>query len=164
MFSSADLSLATGKCSRINLSQAAYCKHFCCQNRRFFWELYLLASAGWWRVPDRGKNQPDRLHPLVVLQPQRLVRSLAQHRCVTPKHLLQNVISGILPSSAQRVYRLKIANFLRTFSHVGIFDPALWSVLSPLPLSPTLWFNTPPFPVWISTGKFMYTACGCLVV
>jgi hypothetical protein len=36
------------------------------------------------------------------------------------------------------VYRLEIANFLCTFSHVGIFNPALGSVLSyvaPLPFS-----------------------------
>ncbi len=38
-----------------------------------------------------------------------------------------------------QVYQLKIANFLLTFSHVGIFNPALWSVLSP-----SLWFNSPP--------------------
>ncbi len=53
------------------------------------------------------------------------------HSSSSPKHLLQNVISGIFSSSTHSVYRLEIANFLRTFSHVGIFDPALWSVLSP---------------------------------
>jgi hypothetical protein len=35
MFSSANLSLAAGKCARIHLSQADSCKHFQCQNRRF---------------------------------------------------------------------------------------------------------------------------------
>jgi hypothetical protein len=37
-----------------------------------------------------------------------------------------------------RVYRLEIAKFLSTLSHVGIFNPALGSVLSfaPLPFPP----------------------------
>ncbi len=47
------------------------------------------------------------------------------HSSSSPKHLLQNVISGIFSSSIHSVYRLEVANFLRTFSHVGIFDPAL---------------------------------------
>ncbi len=47
------------------------------------------------------------------------------------KQLLQNVISGIFSISTNIFYRMEIANFLRTFSHVGIFDPALWPVLPP---------------------------------
>ncbi len=31
-----------------------------------------------------------------------------------------------------RVYRLEMANFWRTFSHIGIFNPSLWSVVSPV--------------------------------
>ncbi len=67
-----------------------------------------------------------------------------------------------LQFNIQRVYRLEIANFLRTISHVGIFDLAFWSVLypccpssllsgSPLPL--------PTFPVWIST---VYVCIQCV--
>ncbi len=48
----------------------------------------------------------------------------------SPKQLLQNVLSGIFHCSTFRVYRPEIANFLHTFSHVSIFDPALWSVLA----------------------------------
>jgi hypothetical protein len=44
----------------------------------------------------------------------------------SPKHLHQNVISGIFSSSTY--YRLEIANFLRTIIHVSIFDPAFLSV------------------------------------
>ncbi len=58
-------------------------------------------------------------------------RKRPSHTSSSIKHLLQNFISGIFYSSTHRAYRLAIANFLRTFSHVGIFDPALWSVLSP---------------------------------
>jgi hypothetical protein len=48
-----------------------------------------------------------------------------------------------------RVFRLETgANFLSTFSHAGIFNPALGYVLSCVPLSYSLWFNSPPpFPV-----------------
>jgi hypothetical protein len=45
-----------------------------------------------------------------------------------------------------RLYRLEVANFLRTFSHVGILTQ-LCDLYSPLlPLSLSLWFNSPPPP------------------
>jgi hypothetical protein len=80
----------------------------------------------------------------------------------SPKHLLQNMISGIFSRSTHRVYRLEIANFLPTFIHVGItiFDlAARWPLLS---LS--LWFNTtpPPFPVWINTNTYGGWDIGCV--
>ncbi len=53
-----------------------------------------------------------------------------------------------------RIYSLEVANFLRTFSNVGIFNPAVWSVLSPvvpLPFSLVQLSVSPPFfLVWIS--------------
>jgi hypothetical protein len=42
--------------------------------------------------------------------------------------------------------RLEIANFLRTLSHVGIFDPALWSVLSPVSPVPFSLVQHSPLP------------------
>jgi hypothetical protein len=57
-----------------------------------------------------------------------------------------------------RVYR-DYGNFVRTFSHVGIFNPALWSVLSlvaPLPFSLLQLSPLPPSPCeWVLT----YTVC-----
>ncbi len=54
-----------------------------------------------------------------------------------------SLISGIFSSSKHRVYRLEIASFLHTFSHVGRFDLALCDLYSPLlPLSLSLWFNS----------------------
>ncbi len=54
------------------------------------------------------------------------------HPSSSPKYLFRNVIGGIFWSSTHRVYRLEIANFFCTFSHVCILDPAMWSVLSPV--------------------------------
>jgi hypothetical protein len=46
-----------------------------------------------------------------------------------------------------------------TVSHVGIFDPALWTV-APLPFSLVQLYPTPPFPVWICK---LYTRTQCVV-
>jgi hypothetical protein len=51
---------------------------------------------------------------------------------------------GTLRQVFIRVYRLEMAIFLRTFSHVGIFNPGMWSVLSPVAPLSSLWFNSPP--------------------
>ncbi len=51
------------------------------------------------------------------------------HSSSSPKLLLQNVISGIFLSSSHRVYRLEIANSLRTI-YVGFCYPALGFVRS----------------------------------
>ncbi len=68
----------------------------------------------------------------------------------SPILLVQNVIGGIFSSSTHRVYRLEIAIlFLRTLTHVGIFDPALWSVLSLVaPLPPSLVHHLRVHTVW----------------
>jgi hypothetical protein len=68
-------------------------------------------------------------------------------------HLKILTCNGTLRQVFTRVYRLEIANFLRTFSHVGIFNPALCSVLSPvapLPFSLVQLSSPPSFPGWIS--------------
>jgi hypothetical protein len=83
------------------------------------------------------------------LRPETIIKLIQIHFLLSssPKHLLQNVISGIFPSSKHRVYRLEIANFFHTFSHVGIFGPALWSVLSPVATLPySLVQHYPPSP------------------
>jgi hypothetical protein len=41
------------------------------------------------------------------------------------RHIKKLTSKGTLRQVLIRVYRLKIANLLRTFSHVGIFNPAL---------------------------------------
>ncbi len=82
------------------------------------------------------------------------VRKRPLHLPSSPKHLLHNVISGIVSSSTHRVYRLEIDNFWRTFSHVRIFDSVLWSVFSsvaPLPFSLVHHYPSPLPYVWIST-------------
>ncbi len=48
------------------------------------------------------------------------------------RHLKKLTCKGTLRQVFIRVYRLEIANFLRIFSHVGIFDHAKWSVHSPV--------------------------------
>jgi hypothetical protein len=48
------------------------------------------------------------------------------------RHLQKLTSKGTLRQVFIRVYRLELANFLRTFSHVGIFDQAVWSGLSPV--------------------------------
>jgi hypothetical protein len=54
-----------------------------------------------------------------------------------------------------RVYRLEIATFLHTFSHVGIiFSTQLCDLY--FPLLPLTFGSTPPFPVWICV---LYTMC-----
>ncbi len=61
-----------------------------------------------------------------------------------------------------RVYRLETSNFLRIFSHVGIFNPALWSVLSPVAPSPFLSGSTlppPPLPCVNKYTVYTYTVC-----
>ncbi len=55
-------------------------------------------------------------------------------------------VNGTLRKVFIRVYRLEIANFLRTFNHVGIFDPALWSVLSPVAPLPFSLAQLSPLP------------------
>jgi hypothetical protein len=87
--------------------------------------------------------------------PQRRKRQI--HSSSSPKHLFQNVISGIFPSTTLRVYRPEIANFFRTFSHVGSFDPPLRSVLShvaSLPFS-LVQINTPSLPC-MNNYRYMY--------
>ncbi len=58
------------------------------------------------------------------------------------------------------VYRLEIANFLRTFSHVGggIFNPVLWSVLPCCP-SPLLSGSTPPPTFLPKYTVYTYSEC-----
>ncbi len=54
------------------------------------------------------------------------------------RHQQKFTCKGTLRQVFIKVYRLEIANFLCTFSHVGIFNPALGSVLScvaPFPVS-----------------------------
>ncbi len=54
------------------------------------------------------------------------------------RHLKKLTCNGTLLQVFVRVYRLEIANFLRTFSHVGMFNQALGSVLfyiAPRPFS-----------------------------
>jgi hypothetical protein len=61
-----------------------------------------------------------------------------------------------------RVYRLEIVNFLRTFSHVGFFNPALWSVLSPVAPFPFSQVQPPPPPLIPCLNKYTlytYTVC-----
>jgi hypothetical protein len=54
---------------------------------------------------------------------------------------------GTLRQVFIRDYGLEIANFFRTFGHVGIFNQALRSVLSPVaPLSCSLVQLSPPLP------------------
>jgi hypothetical protein len=75
----------------------------------------------------------------------RLIESNANCR-----HLTKLTSGGTLWQVFFRVYGLEIANFLHTFSHVCIFNPAL-SLYSPHGCpSPSLLFNSPPpFPVGI---------------
>jgi hypothetical protein len=51
------------------------------------------------------------------------------------RHLKKLTCKGTLRQVFIRVYRLEMANFLRTFRHVGIFNQALWFVLTPPLLS-----------------------------
>jgi hypothetical protein len=88
-----------------------------------FWSIWLNYFTMAWNIAGWAQFCRKTLHHRGRKRP--------THSSSSPKHLLQNVISGIFSSSTHRVYRLEIANFLRTFSHVGILDPALWSVLSP---------------------------------
>jgi hypothetical protein len=59
---------------------------------------------------------------------------------------LKNWPAKDFAAGVTRVYRLEISNFCSTFRHVGIFNPAFWSVhvLSPVAPLPPLWFNPPP--------------------
>ncbi len=112
-------------------------------------------------------------------------RPIYSHSSSSPEHLLQIVNSGIFRCSTRRFYRLEIANFLRikrdcqflaynhcqseianflrTISHVGISTQLcdLYSPRCPLPVAPSLWFSTPPFPVWISTGIGIFINALC---
>ncbi len=56
-------------------------------------------------------------------------------------HLKKLTFKGTLRKVFIRVYRLEIANFLRTFRHVVIFNPSLWSILFLVapPPPPSLW-------------------------
>ncbi len=71
---------------------------------------------------------------------------------------------GTLRQVLISVYWLEIANVLSAFSHVGIFDPALWmwSVLSPVAPLPSLWFFSPPvpFPCVNKYTVYTHTVCG----
>ncbi len=81
------------------------------------------------QVPGTGPGRPmsgsHTLHCTVlfysfirIAKRHRGGRKRPIHSSTSPKHFN----SGIFPSSTHRVYRLKVANFLR---HVGIFDQAL---------------------------------------
>jgi hypothetical protein len=63
------------------------------------------------------------------------------------RHLKKLTRERTLRQVIVRVYRLEIANFLCTFSHVGIFIPALDLYSPVLPLSHSLWFNSPLSPL-----------------
>ncbi len=74
----------------------------------------------------------------IDVQDQRLFKLMQKTMLLStsPKNLLQNVISSSIFSSS--IHR-EILDW-STFSHVGIFDPAFLSVLSPF-----RWFgSTPP--------------------
>jgi hypothetical protein len=78
------------------------------------------------------------------------------------RHLIKLTCKGTLRQVFIKVYRLEIVNFLRTFSHVGIPTPALWSVLppvAPLPFSLVQLFPLPPLLVWIS---ILYARIQCV--
>jgi hypothetical protein len=76
-----------------------------------------------------GRGQSIRRHPLDI------------YSRIDQRHFLQ--------------FRLEIANFLRTFNHVGIFDQAFYSPL--LPLSPSLWFAPAPPPLPLPCVKLRST-------
>jgi hypothetical protein len=66
------------------------------------------------------------------------------------RHLKTFTCKGTFRQVFIRVYRLEIADFLHTFSHVGIFNPALRSVFSPVArLAFSLVQLSSPFPVCI---------------
>ncbi len=77
-------------------------------------------------------------------------------------HLTKITCKGTLRQVFIRVYRLEIANFLCTFSHVGIFNPALVSVffcVASLPFS--LVQTHPPFPC-MNKYSILYTLIQCV--
>ncbi len=69
------------------------------------------------------------------------------------RHLKKFTCKGTLRQVVIRVYRLEIANFLCTVSHVGIFDLALWTVA---PLSFSLVQLSAPLP----PSQYKQTMCG----
>jgi hypothetical protein len=79
------------------------------------------------------------------------------------RHLKKLTCKGTLRHVFIRVYRLVLANFLRAFSQIGIFNPALWSVLSPVaPLPFSLVQLSPsalPLPVLI---HILHTCIQCV--
>jgi hypothetical protein len=66
------------------------------------------------------------------------------------RHLKKLTCKGILRQVFIRVYRLELQLFMLLFST---------QLCKLLPFSPSPWFNSPPFPVWIST---LYTCIQCV--
>jgi hypothetical protein len=69
-----------------------------------------------------------------ILPRHSLKKDMPHRRQCKCRHLNKLTCKGTLRHVFTRGYRLEIANLLRTFSHVGIFNPALGPV-APLPFS-----------------------------
>ncbi len=128
----------------------------CCRHTSYVrWKISLFCWLSLGNIYTSWTKEPQRQRT-TFFPPRHRKKKTHRSQCKC-RHLKRLTCKGPLRQVFFRVYRLEIANFLRTFSHVGIQHSFVIWTLSCCS-SPLLSGSTPPppFPVWISILYCIY--------